>query len=167
MAAWTGSWHPFGSAMPLIKLLAIAGLLLTLLATGCGTLSGPGSASFASVTIPNHSPEEIAAVTAQVFAADGYAGGVSGPGQMVFEKETSRGTTMMREGVFAAQGGAQTINRVRAEIVRLSDREYRLQCQAYMVTGGSDPFFQDETALAHVRSLPYQSLLNKVKEQLQ
>ena len=86
---------------------------------------------------------------------------------MVFEKETSRGTTMMREGVFATQGGAQTINRVRAEIVRLSDHEYRLQCQAYMVTGGSDPFFQDETALAHVRSFPYQSLLNTVKGQLQ
>ncbi len=135
--------------------------------TGCGTLGGPGSASFASVTIQNHSQTEIAAATAQVFAADGYVGGASGGGgKMVFEKEASRGTTFMREGVMATQAGAQTVTRVRAEIIPLGGQQYRLQCKAFLVTGGSDPFFQEETPLANIRSLPYQSMLDKVKEQL-
>ncbi len=141
-------------------------LLLVLAGLGCGTLGGPGSASFASVTIQNHTEQEIAAATAQVFAADGYGGGYLGSGQMVFEKEASRGTTLMREGIVGTQGGAQTMNRVRAQIVRLADKQYRLQCKAYMVTGGSDPFFQEEVPLANMRSLPYQSLLNQVKERL-
>jgi hypothetical protein len=140
--------------------------LLVLASAGCGSLSGPGSASFASVTIRNHSAEEIAAATAQVFGADGYRGGVSGPGAMVFEKEASRATTFSREGLVDTHYGAQTINRVRVEIVPLSDGSHRSQCKAFMVTGGSDPFFQNEVPLANVRSGPYKLLLNKVSKQL-
>jgi hypothetical protein len=36
-----------------------------------------------------------------------------------------------------------------------------------MLTGGSDPFFQDEVPLAKIRKKPYQSLLKKVQKQLQ
>jgi hypothetical protein len=140
--------------------------LIALASVSCSTFSGPGSASFASVTIQNHSSEEIAAVTAQVFGADGYRGGASGAGQMVFEKEASRATTFAREGLVDTTYGAQTINRVRAEIVPLSGGTYRLQCKAYMVTGGSDPFFQDEVPMTNIRSGPYQSLLNQVAKQL-
>jgi hypothetical protein len=145
---------------------ALTGLLLVLAGAGCGSLSGPASASFASVTIKNHSTEEIAAATAEVFGADGYRGGANGPGRMVFEKEASRATTFSREGLVNTYSGAQTMNRVRVEIVPLSDGSRRLQCKAFMVSGGSDPFFQDEVPLANVRSRPYQSLLNKVKKQL-
>jgi len=145
---------------------ALTGLLLVLAGAGCGSLSGPGSASFASVTIKNHSAAEIAAATAQVFGADGYRGGASAPGQMVFEKETSRATSFSREGLVETYYGAQTINRVRVEIVALSDGSFRLQCKAYMVSGGSDPFFQDEVPLANLRSGPYKLLLHKVSQQL-
>ncbi len=86
-------------------------LLLALAGSGCRSFSGPGSASFASVTIPNHSEEDIAAATAQVFGADGYRGGKTGPDQMVFEKEASRATTFAREGFVGTHYGAQTINR--------------------------------------------------------
>ncbi len=141
-------------------------LLLALAATGCGSLSGSGSASFASVTIQNRSAEEIANATIRVFGADGYRGGQTGSGQMVFEKEASRGTSLAREGLTAGFYGAQTINRVRAEIVHLTGGTFRLQCKAYMVTGGSDPFFQDEVPVTNIRSGPYQSLLNKVAKQL-
>jgi hypothetical protein len=141
-------------------------LLLLLAGAGCGSLGGPGSAGFASVTIKNHSEAEIAAATAQVFGADGYRGGRGGSGQMVFEKGASRATSLSREGVVGTAYGAQTINRVRVEIVSLSGGQYRLQCKAFMVTGGSDPFFQDEVPLANIRSGPYQSLLNKVAKQL-
>ena len=142
------------------------GLLLALSGAGCGSLSGPGSASFASVTIQNKSPEAISAATAQVFGADGYRGGLTGSGEMVFEKEASRGTSFAREGLVDTYYGGQTINRVRVQIVPLSNGSYRLQCKAYMVTGGSDPFFQNEVPLANVRSGPYELLLNKVSKQL-
>jgi hypothetical protein len=147
-------------------LAALLSLLLPLAGTGCRSVSGPGSATFASVTIQNHTSEEIAAATARVFAADGYRGGMSGPGQMVFEKPASRGTSFAREGIVNATSGAQTINRVRAEIVSLGDRTYQLQCRAFMITGGSDTFFQDEVPLTYARSGPYQSLLNEVAKQL-
>jgi hypothetical protein len=35
-----------------------------------------------------------------------------------------------------------------------------------MVTGGSDPFFQDEVPVTNVRSGPFQSLLNNVVKTL-
>ena len=141
-------------------------LVLLLPGAGCGTLGGPGSASFASVTIQNHSPEEIAAATARVFGAEGYAGGLSNTGQLVFQKEASRATTLSREGLVATHEGSQTANRVRAEIVPLSGGSYRLQCQAYVVRGAGDSFFEDEVRLTNMRSGPYQSLLNKVAKQL-
>jgi hypothetical protein len=138
--------------------------LVILAATGCST--GPSAASATSVTIDNHTPEEIAAVTTQVFTADGYRAGLNSAKNMVFEKEASRATTFMREGIVDTQAGAQTVIRVRAQVVRLADNKYRLQCQPFMVTGGSDPFFQEESRVSNLRSGPYQSLLDKVKQQL-
>jgi hypothetical protein len=152
----------------LIVTMAAAGLGLALLAavSGCRSLGQPASASFASVTISNHTTDEIAAATARVFGADGYRGGRNVSGQMIFEKEASRGTSFAREGIVAAQGGATTINRVRVEIVPLSGGVHRLQCKAFMVTGGSDPFFQDEVPVAHIRRAPYQALLDKAAKEL-
>jgi hypothetical protein len=149
-------------------LAAWMGLALAWVSPGCGTLGGPtsGSDSFASVTIENHSLEEIAKVTAEVFQADGYRGRVSGASQMVFEKNASKGASIARDGLYGTMQGAQSINRVKVDIVFQSSTVFRLQCKAYMVSGGSDPFFQDEVPLANVRSGPYQSLLNKVKTQL-
>jgi len=142
-------------------------LLLVVAFTGCGTLSEPGSASFASVTIKNHSVEEIHWATAQVFEADGYVGGLSGPGQTVWEKEASRLTTISRDGLVAAQEGARTIERVRTELVELGGGTHRLQCTAYMVSGAGDSFFENEVRLANLRSAPYQMMLNKVPKLLE
>jgi hypothetical protein len=145
---------------------AVTCVWLLLSGTGCSSVGGPASGSFASVTIQNHSAEEIAGATAQVFGADGYTGGLRGPGKMVFEKEASRATTFSREGLYATQQGARTVNRVRAEIVPLSGgSSYRLQCQAYIVRDAG-ALLEDEVRYANLRSGPYQSLLNKVKKQL-
>jgi hypothetical protein len=153
-------------ARRLSLLAALVCLLVASAGPGCRSVSGPAEASFASVTIENHSPAEIANATAQVFGADGYRGGISGPGQMIYEKGASKATTLSREGLTSTYYGAQTINRVRLQIVALSDTTARLQCQAFVVTGGSDPFFQDEVPLTNLRSGPYQSLLNKVAKLL-
>jgi hypothetical protein len=139
---------------------------LVLSGTGCGSLSKPNSASFASVTIANHSAEEIIGATTQVFGADGYSGGVRGSGKLVFEQEASRATTLSREGLYATQQGARTMNRVKVELVPLSGgTSYRLQCQAYVVRDAG-ALLEDEVPYSNLRSRPYQSLLNKVKKQL-
>ena len=142
-------------------------LCLTMAFAGCGTLTGPGSASFASVTIHNHSAVEIRAVTTQVFHEDGYTGGSTSQAQMVFQREASRLATISRDGVVAAQSGASTMERVRLELVALGGSSYRLQCQAFMVSGAGDSFFEDEVRLTNLRSGPYRLLLQKVAGKLQ
>jgi len=147
------------------KLLVSLSLLFLLTGLGCRSMTQPGSASFASVTIENRSAAEIAAATVRVFEADGYRGGRAGPSKMIFEKEASQATSYAREGLAAGAYGQQTINRVRVDIVPLSESSHRLQCKAFMITGGSDPFFQDEVPLSNLRRGPYQSLLNKVAKE--
>jgi hypothetical protein len=134
-------------------------------ATSCSS-TNPSSSSFASVTIQNHSLEEVIKTTCKVFGASGFTGGPTDSVSMVFEKEASRGTTMAREGLAGAFYGNSTTIRVKAETVTLSGGTIRLQCKAYAITGGSDPFFQDEVPLSHARSGPYRKLLNEVATQL-
>jgi len=140
--------------------------LLSFCLAGCSSVSGPGSASFASVLIHNHSPQEIHAAAGQAFREDGYAGVQTAPNQMVFDKEASRMATISRDGLIAAQNGARTIERVRTELVDLGGGSYRLQCQAFMVSGAGDSFFENEVRKTNLRSGPYQSLLNKVAKKL-
>jgi hypothetical protein len=137
-----------------------------MVAVGACRLGQPGSASFASVTIANHSPQQIQDATAQVFREDGYAAFVAGPGQMVFQKEGSRANDIGQNGLVDTYYGARTMIRVRAEVVDLGAGSFRLQCQAYMVRNAGDSFFEDEHALTNVRRMPYQVLLNKVAQQL-
>jgi hypothetical protein len=134
--------------------------------TGCRTASGPASASFASEVIPNRSVEEIHAATVKVFREAGYQGAQTGPMTMVFQKEASRLATMSRDGLVAAQSGARTMERVKTELVILDGGAHRLQCEAFMVTGAGDSFFEDEVRMTNLRAGPYRSLLGKVAKQL-
>lgn len=142
-------------------------VLFVLALVGCKSASGPGSASFASVTIKNHTPAEIHAAAADVFREDGFAAFQVAPDRMVFEKEASRLASLSRDGLVATQAGARTIERVRTELVDLGGSTYRLQCQAYMVSGAGDSFFENEVAKTHMRAGPYRSLMNKVGKKLQ
>lgn len=162
--------HRLTRCLSLVRLPCLGAALLAWLAlsgAGCNSLSQPDPAGFASVTISGCAPQAIADAICQVFGADGYAGGVTGRGELVFEKLASRATTVAREGIIGAQSGAQTVNRVRVEVIAVDGARHRVQCQAYVVRGGSDPFFQDEVALAKARSGPYQELLEKVVKQLE
>lgn len=133
--------------------------------TGCH-LGQPGSASFASVTIPGKTPDEICKTTAAVFQADGYRVRALTPGQMVFDKEATRGQALAYGGVVDTYYGSTTVVRVKAELVDLGLGKFRLQCQAFMVRDANDSFFQDESRLINARSGPYQRLLDKVAKQL-
>jgi hypothetical protein len=148
----------------LVSLLASTGLL-TLLATGC-RLGQPGSAGFASVVIKNHTAEEIQTAAVQVFQDDGYTSALTGPGQLRFEKEGTRGNDLAYNGLVDTHYGARTVVRVEAEIIELSGGSRRLQCQAYMVRNAGDSFSEDPTRLTNFRSGPYQNLLDKVADRL-
>ena len=62
--------------------------------------------------------------------------------------------------------GAVTIIRVRVSLVDLGSGKHRLQCQASMVSGAGDSFFENEARLANFRSGPYQDLLDEVAKRL-
>src|SRR6478672_4353987 len=98
---------------PAARWLVFFCLAILLLSTGCSTVSGPASASFASVSIRDASPEQIHNATEKVFTDDGYVATKLGGGLWVFDKEASRLTTLSREGPVATQEGARTIERVR------------------------------------------------------
>jgi hypothetical protein len=144
--------------------LPALGLFLLLL-TGCH-LGRPGSASFASIVIPSHSREEILAVTGQVFRDDGYRARTTDSGKMIFEKEGSRANDIAFNGVVGTHYGAQTLVRVKTDIVELNDGTKRLQCQAYMVRDAGDAFFEEESRLSNFRGGPYQKLLDQVARKL-
>jgi len=147
----------------IVSMLILAGLIAF---CGCRSASGPGSASFASVVIQGRTLGDIVSTTGQVFREEGYVGAQTGPGSMVFEREASRMSTLARDGLVAAQAGARTLERVRVETVALGDGSHRLQCEAFMVTGASDSFFEDEVRMTNLRSGPYRSLMNKVAKLL-
>jgi hypothetical protein len=144
--------------------LPAALVLCGLLAGGCSSL--PNSASFASVVIKDRTVEQIRDATVAVFTAEGYAGSAAAGGQLVFTKEGSRLNTISRDGLYATQQGASTLVRVKVKLVNLAPDTHRLQCDAFMVSGAGDSFFEEEHRLANFRSRPYQNLLDKVARQL-
>jgi hypothetical protein len=146
----------------LLSLLLLCGLLTP----GCRSMNEPASASFASVTLSNTIPAQITSAAVAVFQEQGYRAFATGKGQLVFDKEGTRANTISRDGLVAAQAGARTIVRVRAEVVDLGGGAYRLQCHAFMVSGAGDSFFEEEHQLANIRRGPYQKLLDKVADKL-
>ena len=140
-------------------------LMCGLFNTGCRSMSGPASASFASVTITGRSMEQIRDTTTAVFRTDGYQEFLSGQA-LVFEKEGTRANTLAHDGLVAAQAGASTIVRVRVEMVDLGGDTRRLQCHAFMVKSAGDSFFEEEHRIANFRSRPYQNLLDEVARKL-
>jgi hypothetical protein len=134
--------------------------------TGCSSMGKPASASFASVQLSGKSAKEIRDTTTAVFREEGFSVFIADSGQLVFDREGSRANTLARNGLVAAQAGAVTVVRVRADVVELAPATHRLQCQAYMVTDADDAFFEQEDRLANFRSGPYQKLLDEVARRL-
>ena len=163
MTSHTTARFTMPSVAGLFSWLFLASLAVA--AVGC-RLAQPGSASFASVVIANRSLAEIQEATGQVFREDGYAAYLVEPGQMVFQKEGSRLNNISQSGIVDTYYGAQTMIRVRAQLVDLGTGSFRLQCQAYMVRNAGDSFFEDEHPLANVRRMAYQRLLDKTAKRL-
>jgi hypothetical protein len=148
--------------IPSLVPLALALMVLAAVFTGCQSPGG-GKRGLASVTIPHRSAEEIVRAAVTVFRAEGYRDVVATPEDMVFEKTGSGWNT-------AAYGGwtdAKPVTvRVRAAVDAQPDGANRLWCDAYMVGDAGNALFEEQHKLTGVRRGPYQSLLNRVAEQL-
>jgi hypothetical protein len=153
----------------MIKLSGLSKLFLLTLCmlglAGCSSLTAPASASFASVTLTGYTAEKICETTTSVFHENGYGGSVVGENRMVFIREGSRLETISRDGLIAAQNGESTIVKVRAELIKLGEEVYRLQCQTFMVIDAGQ-MLEEEVRLSNIRSRPYQKMLNEVKSRL-
>ena len=145
----------------------LSALLCAALVSGGCSLGKPGSASFASVVVANRSIEQIQQATTTVFRGDGYTAFTESGETLVFEKEGTRGDNLAYNGLVNTHYGAQTIVRVRTDVVDLGGGTYRLQCQAFMVRNANDSFFEEESRLSNFRSGPYQKLLDEVAKRLQ
>jgi hypothetical protein len=148
----------------------LPGLLTMLCAvfvsSGC-SLGKPASASFASVVIANRNIEQIQQAAKAVFQGDGYSASAGSGNTLVFEKEGTQANNLAQNGLVGTHYGAQTVIRVRTDIVDLGSGSFRLQCQTFMVRNAGDSFFEDEHRLANIRSGPYQKLLDEVAKRLQ
>ena len=145
-------------SLGLLSVLAVAG-------TGCGTMGGPASASFASVVIRGHSAAEIAQTATQVFRANGYQGAGSSE-EMVFTKEGSRTDQAAYGSLGSGFYGTPLLVRVKAQVVSLSDDSYRLQCQGYLLRAAGDSFAEEEQRMANSRRGPYQAMLEETAKRL-
>jgi hypothetical protein len=130
---------------------------------GCKSLDKPDSASFASVRIQGHTPEQIRAATVVVFQQDGYAAVGGQRSEMVFEKEGSR-WDQIAHGSWV--NDAPFWLSVKVSMVPLSDGTFRLQCLAYKIRNKGDPLTEDKVRIRNNHSKPYQALLDKVLGQM-
>jgi hypothetical protein len=157
----------FVAPSPRALLPGLLTLLCAVLVSGGCSLGKPASASFASVVIANRSVEQIQQTTTAVFQGDGYSAFPGSGNTLVFDREGTRANNLAYNGLVGTHYGAQTIVRVRTDIVDLGGGSFRLQCQAFMVRNANDSFFEEEQRLANFRSGPYQKLLDEVAKRLQ
>ncbi|MEI6167490.1 MAG: hypothetical protein WCS52_09870 [bacterium] len=127
--------------------------------SGCQSMMGPASASFASVTIGGYEPREVIATTIKVFESHGYKTIVTGE-NLIFEREGSQW-----DQTAYAIGGSPVVNRVRAQVVDLGGAACRVQCTAYIVR---DPgtSYEDAIRLQSPRSGPYREMMNEVMRRM-
>ena len=146
--------------LPLVVALT---LLCGLGVTGCRSVGKPASASFASVEISGRTPEQIRDASVAVFREAGYTIVTTTTTDLVAEKEGTQ-ANKLAHGDWVSGGSVWV--RVKATIVPLSAGQHRLQCNASMVRGKGDSFFEEEVKLSNLRGRPYQNLLDEVAKRL-
>jgi hypothetical protein len=136
-----------------------AAIVLWVGGSGCQSMTGPASASFASVTIGGRESREVIATTIKVFESHGYKTIVAGE-NLVFEQEGSQW-----DHTAYSLGGQPVVNRVRAQVVNLGGGACRVQCTAYIVR---DPgtSYEDAIRLQRPRSGPYREMLKEVMQRM-
>ena len=155
--------HPLGcSRRPgalTLKWFACALCLLGFGGVGCRS-AGPSSAKpFASVEIKGNTPGQIHDVAVEVFREHGYKLAKPGLTRLVFERQ---GSTMDNLAYGNWIGDTPVWVRVKASIVPVAEAVFRLQCEAFLVRDAGSPIIEEEIKISHLRSGPYQKILDEV-----
>jgi len=142
-------------------------LIAALCAGGCSSTDKPASASFASVVISNHTPQQIRDATDTVFRQNGYQAMGEQDGALVYEREATKSEQRDYVGFVGAHEGEKVIIRVRVRVEVKNPSSYWLTCKAYAVSNPGQPVFESTTALFGFQSGPYQKLMNMVAATVQ
>ena len=143
-------------------------LLAAILAGGCAS-NKPASASFASVVISNHTPQQIREATDTVFQQNGYQAMGEQGGALVYEREATEREQRQYAGIVGWHEGEKVNMRVRVKIERKDpdSNSYWLTCKAYAICNPGQGVFETTTGLFDFQSGSYQKLLDKVSAAVQ
>jgi len=127
---------------------------------GAGCHSAPPAASgrFAAVEIDGNTPGQIAAVTQDVFQAEGYSPGKVGLRDLVFER---KGTSMDQFTYGDWAGSVPVWIRVKLSIQPLGETRFLLDCRAYVVYDRGTSV-EAEVKLSSLHSHTYQKILDEI-----
>src|ERR1035438_5173619 len=106
-------------------------LLVGFVAVGSSSVTKPASASFASVIISNHTPQQIRTATDIVFQQNGYQAFGEQGGALVYEREATGREQRDYAGFVGAHEGEKVNMRVRVKIEVKDPSSYWLTCKAY------------------------------------
>jgi hypothetical protein len=129
---------------------------------GCQSPHGWSSNRMASVMIKNQSHELIMTATKDVFREHSYQTLRDGPDEYVFEKQG----TGMNTFVYGDLSGEAVWVRVKLVLHEQSPGETLVECDAYIIRGHGNSFFEEEQKLPKYKSGPYQELLDQIKMRL-
>src|SRR5882672_1290000 len=144
--------------VPALLAVSLCGLAVA----GCRSAGKGQAPQFAAVEIEGNTPGQIRDVATEVFRSHGFRVAQAGLARMVFEKE---GTGMDNAAYGDWMGGKVWI-RVKASIIAVSDRNFRLECNAYTVQDKGVAGLEQEIKLSKFRRGRYQKLLDEVASRL-
>ena len=142
----------------LSRFFILAGLLFCLSCRSTGDSTGN---SIASVIITGNTPGQIRDVAVDIFSDNGYKVASSSPDHIVFEKQGGG----MSNFAYGNWMGSEVWVRVRAAIVPVHERTFRLQCSVFMVRDiGSAT--EEEVTLTRIHQHSFQNMLDEVAKRL-
>ena len=144
-------------------------LLVVLLVTmsGCALWTGKGvlpgrSQGMATITVTEHTLEEVAAAIHAVFIADRFNLKENAPRLKVYERVAS----MMKDLSYSGPLGEGAVERAFLQIHDEGQGVHRVECNVFIVTGSGDPFFEDRTKVLKLFAGQYRRLLRRVASRL-
>lgn len=150
--------------IPKLKWMGLGMLAgLWLCATGCQSVKGPPPGNLASTTITNRTMANVTQAVAGVFAAHGFEGGQTGPGQFVYHR---LGTRINNLGYGNYTFEEMDTVRVQVNLTQPGPNTIVIGCQAWLAEGDNDPTFGDGPMIRPLRKWPYNQVLQDIQTEL-
>ena len=116
----------------------------------------------ASVMIENRSRDEITTATKDVFREHSYQTVRDGSDEYIFEKKGTSMNTL----VYGDLSGEPVWVRVKLALHEQNPGKTLVECDAYIIRGHGNKFFEEEQKLPKFQHGPYQELLDQIKMRL-